>query len=110
MNKLRQGDEIIVISGRDKGSKGTILKRVNDEFLLIDGINLCKKHQKSNSVKGISGGIVSLSLPMHQSKVMVFNPTNNKPDRVRIKILSDNKKVRVYASTGDEIKLAGRAK
>jgi large subunit ribosomal protein L24 len=110
MKKLRQGDEVVVISGRDKGLKGTILRRVDDDFLLIDGVNIFKKHQKPNPAKGLVGGVVSVSLPMHQSKVMVFNPGANKPDRVRIKVSPDGEKTRVFASTGDALKSVGYVK
>jgi large subunit ribosomal protein L24 len=104
MKKLHQGDEVVVISGRDKGARGTILKRVDDEFFLVNGIKSSKKHQKPNPSKGILGGIVTFFLPVHQSNLMIFNPISNKPDRVRIKFSVDGKKTRVFVSTGDEVK------
>jgi large subunit ribosomal protein L24 len=110
MKKMHQGDEVVVISGRDKGGKGIVIKRIDDEFLLVAGIRLAKKHVKPNPSKGIIGGVVSVSLPIHQSNVMVFNPANSKPDRVRIKILADGKKIRVFVSTGDEVKSVGYSK
>ncbi len=107
MKKLHRGDEVVVIYGRDKGAKGTVLKRVGEVFLLLSGIKQAKKHQKPNPSKGVLGGVVAVSLPIHQSSVMIFNPLTNRPDRVRVKISVDGKKTRVFASTGDEIKPIG---
>jgi large subunit ribosomal protein L24 len=106
MNKIRKGDEIIVITGRDKGKRGTISQRVDDSYVLVDGINLVKKHTKPNPLKGTTGGIVQKSMPIHQSNVAIFNAASGKADRVGIDLLSDGKKVRVFNSTGDEIKAA----
>ena len=106
MNKIRKGDEIIVITGRDKGKRGTISMRVNDSHVLVDGINLVKKHTKPNPLKGINGGIVEKSMPIHQSNIAIFNATSGKADRVGIKLLADGKKTRVFKSSGDEIKAA----
>jgi large subunit ribosomal protein L24 len=106
MNKIRKGDEIIVITGRDKGKRGTISQRVDDSHVLVDGINLVKKHTKPNPMKGTTGGIVEKSMPIHQSNVAIFNAATGKADRVGIKLLADGKKVRVFKSSGDEIKAA----
>ena len=106
MNKIRKGDEIIVITGRDKGKRGTISSRVDDSMVLVDGINLVKKHTKPNPLKGTTGGIVEKSMPIHQSNVAIFNAASGKGDRVGIKLLADGKKVRVFKSSGDEIKAA----
>ena len=106
MNKIRKGDEVIVIAGRDKGKRGTITQRKDDSYLLIDGINVVKKHAKPNPLKGISGGIVEKSMPIHQSNVAIFNAATGKADRVGIKLLADGKKVRVFKSSGDELKAA----
>ena len=106
MNKIRKGDEIIVIAGRDKGKRGTVAQRVDDSRILIDGINLVKKHTKPNPLKGEAGGIVQKSMPIHQSNVAIFNAASGKADRVGIKLLADGKKVRVFKSSGDEIKAA----
>jgi large subunit ribosomal protein L24 len=110
MKKLCQGDEVVVICGRDKGTRGTVIKRVDADYLLVDGIRLAKKHQKPNPTKGISGGVISISLPIHQSNVMIFNPATGKPDRVKIKVLEGGKKCRAFVSTGDDIKSVGHAK
>lgn len=106
MNKIRKGDEIIVITGRDKGKRGAISLRVDDSYVLVDGINLVKKHTKPNPLKGTTGGIVEKSMPIHQSNVAIFNAATGKADRVGIKLLADGKKVRVFKSSGDEIKAA----
>ena len=106
MNKIRKGDEIIVIAGRDKGKRGTITQRTDDSYILVDGINVVKKHAKPNPLKGTVGGIVQKSMSIHQSNVAIFNATSGKADRVGIKLLADGKKVRVYKSSGDEIKAA----
>ena len=106
MNKIRKGDEVIVIAGRDKGKRGTIAQRKDDSYLLIDGINMVKKHAKPNPLKGISGGIIQKNMPIHQSNIAIFNAATGKADRVGIKLLADGKKVRVFKSSGDELKAA----
>ena len=106
MNKIRKGDEVIVLAGRDKGKRGTVASRKDDSYLLVDGVNLVKKHAKPNPLKGIAGGIVEKNMPSHQSNVAIFNAATGKADRVGIKLLADGKKVRVFKSSGDEIKAA----
>ena len=104
MNKIRKGDEVIVIAGRDKGKRGKIAQRMDDSHVLVEGINLVKKHTKPNPMKGTTGGIVEKTMPIHQSNVAIFNVATGKGDRVGIKQLADGKRVRVYKSTGEEIK------
>ncbi len=104
MNKIRTGDEVIVITGRDKGKRGKVSQRASDSHVLIEGVNIVKKHAKPNPMKGIAGGIVEKTMPIHQSNVAIFNPATGKADRVGIKLLEDGKKVRVYKSSGEEIK------
>ena len=106
MNKIRKGDEIIVIAGRDKGKRGTVTLRADDSHLVIEGINLVKKHVKPNPMKGTTGGIVEKSMPIHQSNVAIFNAAAGKADRVGIKVQADGARVRVYKSSGAEIKTA----
>jgi large subunit ribosomal protein L24 len=106
MNKIRKGDEIIVITGRDKGKRGTVALRKDDSHLLVEGINVVKKHTKPNPLKNTTGGIVDKSMPIHQSNVAIFNAATGKADRVGIKILADGKHVRVFKSSGSEIKAA----
>jgi large subunit ribosomal protein L24 len=104
MNKIRKGDEVIVITGRDKGKRGTVLSRSDDNHLVVEGINVVKKHVKPNPMKGQTGGIVERSLPIDRSNLMVFNPATGKGDRVGIKVLEDGKKVRVFKSNGEQVK------
>jgi large subunit ribosomal protein L24 len=106
MNKIRKGDEVVVIAGRDKGKRGKISLRTDDSYVLVDGINLVKKHTKPNPLKGAAGGIIEKSMPIHQSNVAIFNAATGKADRVGIKLLADGKKMRVFKSSGDEIKAA----
>jgi large subunit ribosomal protein L24 len=106
MNKIRSGDQVIAIAGRDKGKRGKVLQRVDDDKLLVEGINLVKKHAKPNPMKGITGGIIEKTMPIQQSNVAIFNGSTGKADRVGIKLLADGKKVRVFKSSGEEIKVA----
>ena len=106
MNKIRKGDKVIVIAGRDKGKRGTVVSRADEERLVVEGVNLVKKHAKPNPMKGIAGGIVDKTMPIHQSNVAIFNAATGKADRVGIKVTEDGKKVRVFKSTGEEIKAA----
>ncbi len=104
MNKIRKGDQVIVTTGRDKGKRGTVTLRVNDEKIVVEGVNVVKKHVKPNPMKGTTGGVVDKTMPIHQSNVAIFNPATAKADRVGIKIQADGKKVRVFKSSGEEIK------
>ena len=113
MNKIRKGDPVIVLAGRDKGKRGTISSRVDDDHVVVEGVNVVKKHVKPNPMKGTTGGVVEKTLSIHQSNVAIYNPATGKADRVGIKLLSDAEKqsrktkdngVRVYKSSGDEIK------
>jgi len=104
MNKLRKGDEVIVITGKDKGRRGAVTQRVDDERLLVEGINVAKKHVKPNPMKGVAGGIVDKVMPIHQSNVAIYNKDTGKADRVGVKILADGARVRVFKSSGEEIK------
>ncbi len=104
MNKIRKGDEVIVIAGRDKGKRGKVTERVDADHLAIEGVNVVKKHVRPNPLKGTTGGIVDKTMPIHQSNVAIYNPASGKADRVGIKLLADGKKVRVFKSSGEEIK------
>jgi large subunit ribosomal protein L24 len=105
MNKIRKGDEVIVLAGRDKGKRGKVVLRKDDDHVVVEGINLVKKHTKPNPLKGSTGGIVEKAMPIHQSNVAIFNPATGKADRVGIKIDGD-KRTRVFKSDGQEIKVA----
>lgn len=104
MNKIKKGDQVVVLTGRDKGKRGTVALRVDEDRVVVDGINVVKKHVKPNPMKGTTGGVIDKTMPIHQSNVAIFNPATGKADRVGIKLLADGKKVRVYKSSGEEIK------
>jgi large subunit ribosomal protein L24 len=104
MEKIKKGDEVIVITGRDKGKRGVVLNRVDEAHLLVEGVNMVKKNQRPNPMKGETGGIVDKTMPIDQSNVMIFNPATGKGDRVGFKMLDDSKKVRVFKSNGEQIK------
>lgn len=105
MNKILKGDEVVVLAGRDKGKRGKVLLRKDADHVLVEGINLVKKHTKPNPLKGTTGGIVEKSMPIHQSNVAIYNPATGKADRVGIKVEGD-KRVRVFKSSGEAIKVA----
>jgi large subunit ribosomal protein L24 len=106
MNKIRKGDEVVVLAGRDKGKRGKVVLRKDDTHVVVEGINLVKKHTKPNPMKGTTGGVVEKSMPIDQSNVAIFNPATGKADRVGIKLQADGTKVRVFKSSGEEIKVA----
>jgi large subunit ribosomal protein L24 len=105
MKKIRKGDPVIVLAGRDKGKRGTVAARVDDERLLVEGVNVVKKHVKPNPMKGTTGGIVDKTMPIHQSNVAIFNVATGKADRVGIRVGDDGTKTRVFKSSGAEIKV-----
>jgi len=99
MEKIRKGDEVIVLTGRDKSRRGTVLKRVDADHVLVEGINMVKKHVKPNPMAGSQGGIVDKTMPIHISNVALFNPETGKADRVGVQEV-DGRKVRVFRSSG----------
>jgi large subunit ribosomal protein L24 len=103
MNKIRKGDEVVVISGRDKGRRGTVLQVFTDDRVLVEGINVAKKHQKANPNMGVPGGIIDREMPVNISNVQVFNPKIKKADRVGIRINDDGSKQRIFRSTGETV-------
>jgi large subunit ribosomal protein L24 len=112
MNKIRKGDTVIVLTGRDKGKRGAVTARVDEQHLLVEGVNVVKKHVKPNPLKGTTGGVVDKTLPIHQSNVAIFNAATGKADRVGVKLLTDDemkgrktgeRRVRIYRSSGTEI-------
>ena len=102
MNKIRKGDEVIVRTGKDKGRRGTVLQVFDDGRLLIEGINLAKKHVKPNPNVGEQGGIQDKAMPVDVSNVLVFNPKSQKGERVGFRVEDDGSKVRVFSS-GDVV-------
>jgi large subunit ribosomal protein L24 len=103
MEKIRKGDDVMVITGKDKGKRGTVLRVVDDRHLLVEGVNRVKKHQKPNPMKGQTGGIVEKDMPIDVSNVALFNPQTKKADRVGFKLMDDGRKVRVFKSNGEMV-------
>ena len=101
MNKIRKGDEVVVLAGKDKGKRGAVVRCVDAERVVVEGVNRVKKHTKPNPVKGQVGGIVEKEMPIHVSNVALFNPVTQKADRVGFKQLEDGKKVRFFKSNGE---------
>ena len=103
MEKIRKGDEVIVLTGRDKGKRGQVLSRVDPGHVLVEGVNKVKKHVKPNPMKGEVGGIRENEMPIDQSNVALVNPQTQKADRIGFKVLADGRKVRVFKSNGEQV-------
>ncbi|MHB1358508.1 MAG: 50S ribosomal protein L24 [Rhodocyclaceae bacterium] len=101
MQKIRKGDDVVVVAGRDKGKRGSVIQRLDSDMLLVGGINRVKKHTKPNPMKNQQGGITEKEMPIHLSNVALFNPATQKADRVGIKFLEDGRKVRIFRSNGE---------
>ena len=103
MQRIRKGDEVVVVAGRDKGKRGTVLRRAGEEHVVVEGVNRVKKHQRPNPMKGVTGGVVDKDMPIHISNVALFNPATQKADRVGFRVLQDGRKVRVFKSNGEQV-------
>ena len=103
MRKIRKGDDVVVTAGKDKGKRGTVLRVVDAEHLVVEGANKVKKHQRPNPMRGLTGGIIDKEMPLHVSKVAIFNPQTRKADRVGFRMLEDGRKVRFFKSNGEVI-------
>ena len=103
MQRIRKGDEVIVIAGRDKGKRGTVLRRVDAQRLVVEGVNRVKRHTRPNPMKGVTGGIVDKDMPIHVSNIALFNPGTQKGDRIGFKALADGRKVRMFKSNGEQV-------
>jgi len=103
MNKIKKGDEVIVRTGKDKGRRGTVLEIFDDERVLVEGVNLAKKHTKPNPNIGEQGGILDKAMPLDISNVLVFNPKSKKGERVGIRVNDDGSKERIFRGTGDVV-------
>jgi len=103
VEKIRKGDEIIVLTGKDKGKRGTVVQRVDAEHVVVEGVNRAKKHVRPNPVKGVAGGIIDKDMPIHVSNVALFNAATGKADRIGFKTLGDGRKVRVFKSNGEPV-------
>lgn len=105
MNKIRKGDQVLVITGKNKGKRGVVLRVRDDDRVIVEGINLIKRHTKPNPNLNVPGGIIEKEAPLHISNIALFNPVTSKPDRVGIKILEDGRKVRIFKSTKEVVDL-----
>lgn len=103
MRKIKKGDDVIVITGKDKGKRGTVLRVVDGKRVLVEAVNMAKKHQRPNPNAGVPGGIIEKEMPMDLSNVMIFNPATGKGDRVGFKVLEDGRKVRFFKSNGEVV-------
>ncbi|MEY4598266.1 MAG: ribosomal protein [Pseudomonadota bacterium] len=103
MRKIRKGDDVVVLTGRDRSKRGTVLRVVDADHLLVEGINRVKKHQRPNPAKGETGGIIDKEMPIHISNVALFNPATKKADRIGIRQLEDGRRVRFFKSNGEVV-------
>jgi large subunit ribosomal protein L24 len=103
MNRIKKGDEVIVITGRDKGRRGTVLRVYEDDRVLVENVNVVKKHQRPNPQRGVAGGIIEKEMPLQASNVMLWNPLAKKGDRVGVRTLQDGKKVRFFKSNNEVV-------
>ncbi len=103
MKRIRKGDRVVVTTGREKGRQGTVIRVLEDDKVVVENVNMVKKHQKPNPQRGTQGGIVQKEAPLHVSNVMLWNPGTKKGDRVGFKTLEDGRKVRVYKSNGEVV-------
>jgi large subunit ribosomal protein L24 len=103
MKKIRKGDTVVLITGRDKGRRGAVIEVLADDRVRVEGLNMSKKHQKPNPQAGLQGGIIEREAPLHVSNVLLFNPSTQKGDRVGFKSLADGRKVRVFKSNNEVV-------
>ena len=103
MQRIKKGDEVVVLCGRDKGKRGTVVRRVDADFVVVEGVNRVKKHQRPNPMKNQTGGIVEKDMPIDISNVALFNPQTKKGDRVGFKLMDDGRKVRVFKDNGEQV-------
>ena len=103
MNRIKKGDDVIVIAGKDKGKRGSVLRVMTDGRLVVSDVNMVKRHTKPNPNRGVPGGIVEKEMPIHPSNILLFNPQTSKGDRVGFKFLEDGRKVRYFKSTSEVV-------
>lgn len=103
MQRIKKGDEVIVIAGRDKGRRGTVIRILDKDRVIVETVNMVKKHQKPNPNAGMPGGIIEKEMPLHASNVMLFNPATGKGDRIGIKTLEDGRRVRYFKSNSEVV-------
>jgi large subunit ribosomal protein L24 len=103
MKKIRKGDDVVVITGRDRGKRGTVLRILDAEHVVVEGANRVKKHQRPNPMKGVQGGIIEKEMPLHISNVALLNPGTKKADRIGVRTLEDGRRVRFFKSNGEVV-------
>jgi large subunit ribosomal protein L24 len=103
MRKIRKGDNVVVIAGRDKGKRGDVARYVDDTHVIVNGVNQVRRHTKPNPMKNQPGGIIAKEAPIHVSNVAIWNPVTQKPDRIGFRIMDDGRKLRFYKSNGEQI-------
>ena len=101
MKKIRKGDKVVVLAGRDKGKQGTVLRMVDDNRVLVESVNMIKRHVKPNPNKGVAGGIIDREAPIHISNIALFNPATGKGERVGMRVMQDGSKVRFFRKSGE---------
>jgi large subunit ribosomal protein L24 len=103
MRKIRKGDQVVVTTGKDKGKRGTVLRMLGDEKVVVENVNIAKKHVRPNPMRGEQGGIVDKEMPIHVSNVALFNSATKKGDRIGFRTLEDGRKVRYFKSNGEVV-------
>ncbi len=103
MRRIRKGDEVIVLVGKDKGKRGNVLRVLPNDKVIVENVNVVKRHTKPNPARGVAGGIIDKEMPVHISNVNLYNPVTKKGDRVGVRILEDGRKVRFFKSTGEVV-------
>jgi len=103
MRKIKKGDQVVVLTGKDQGKKGAVVRVVDNDRVVVENINMVKRHTKANPNKGVAGGILDKEMPLHISNVALFNPATEKGDRVGFKVLEDGRKVRFFKSNGEVV-------
>jgi len=103
MRKIRKGDDVVVTTGRDRGKRGTVLRILDAERVVVEGANRVKKHQRPNPMKGVQGGIIEKEMPLHVSNVALYNPVTKKADRIGLRTLEDGRRVRFFKSNGEVV-------
>lgn len=103
MNRIKKGDEVVVLTGKDKGRRGNVIRLMDDNRVLVENVNMAKRHTKANPQAGIAGGIIEKEMPLHASNVGLYNPATGKADRVGFKVLEDGRKVRYFKSNNEVV-------
>lgn len=103
MNRIKKGDEVIVLTGKDKGRRGNVIRLMDDSRVLVENVNMAKRHTKANPQAGVAGGIIEKEMPLHASNVGLYNPATGKADRIGFKVLDDGRKVRYFKSNNEVV-------